>query len=254
MRIGSTYAPHSTLSTVRSNDDWSEDQPEGYEESEEDQWHDMEDVIDSAMASATAGFASGVNPKHLSKIWRISHEDAERTIDNTTHLLQRTANPELSRNYRTNDRMLRYKRIRDYFYMDTFFATKKGGKSSMGHSCCQLFVTDKGFVYVVPMKRRGKVLLAMKQFANEIGAPDAFVADMSGEQMSKEVVVFSNEIGSTLRALEEGTPWANKAELYIGLLKEAVRKDMKHQDSPMIFWDYCIERRARIHNMTAKPN
>jgi hypothetical protein len=83
--------------------------------------------------------------------------------------------------------MLRYKRIRDYFYMDTFFATKKGGKSSRGHKCCQLFVTDKGFVYVVPMKRIGEVLLAMKQFAKEIGAPDAFVADMSGEHMSKEM-------------------------------------------------------------------
>jgi hypothetical protein len=118
----------------------------------------------------------------------------------------------------------------------------------------QLFVTDKGFVYVVPMKRKGEVLLAMKQFAKEIGAHDAFVADMSGEQMSKEVKAFCHEIESTLRALEEGTPWANKAELYIGLLKEAVRKDMKDQDSPIVFWDYKIERRARIHNLTAKSN
>jgi hypothetical protein len=67
-------------------------------------------------------------------------------------------------------------------------------------------VTDKGFVYVVPMKRKGEVLLAMKLFANEVGAPDAFVADMSGEQLSKEVKV------------------------------------------------YCIERRARIINLTAKSN
>jgi hypothetical protein len=89
------------------------------EESEEDQWDDMEDVIDSAMASATARFASGVNPEHMSKTWRISHEDAERTLDNTTHLLQRTTSPELSRNYGTNDRMLRYERIKDSFYRDT---------------------------------------------------------------------------------------------------------------------------------------
>jgi hypothetical protein len=54
--------------------------------------------------------------------------------------------------------------------------------------------------------------------------------------------------------LEEGTPWANKTEVYIGLLKEFVRKDMKHQDSPMVFWDYCIERRARIHNLIAKSS
>jgi hypothetical protein len=254
MSIGSNYAPHSTLLTVTSDDDWSDDQSEESEKCEEDQWDDMEDVIDSTMASATARFASGVSPEHLSKIWRISHEDAKRTLDNTTHLLQRTTNPELSKNYGTNDRMLRYKRIIDYFYMDTFFATKKGGKSSRGHTCCQLFVTDKGFVYIVPMKRKFENLLAMKHFAKEIGAPDPFVADMSGEQMSKEVKAFCNEIGSMQRALEEGTPWANKAELYIGLLKEAVRKDMKDQDSPLVFWDYCIERGARIHNLTAKSN
>ena len=136
--------------------------------------------------------------------------------------------------------------------MDTFFATKKGGQSSRGHTCCQLFVTDKGFIYVVPMKKKSEVLLAIKQFAKEIGAPDSFVADMSGEQMSSEVKKFCNEIGTTLRALEEGTPWSNKAELYIGLIKEAVRKDMRESNSPLCLWDYCVERRARINNLTAK--
>ena len=135
--------------------------------------------------------------------------------------------------------------------MDTFFATKKGDQSSQGHTCCQLFVTDKGFIYVVPMKKKSEVLLAIKQFAKEIGAPDSFVADMSGEQMSSEVKKFCNDIGTTLRALEEGTPWSNKAELYIGLIKEAVRKDMQESNSPLCFWDYCVERRATINDLTA---
>ena len=78
------------------------------------------------------------------------------------------------------------------------------------------FVTDKGFIYVVPMKKEYEVLLAIKQLAKEIGAPDSFVADMSGEQMFSEVKKFCNDIGTTLRALEEGTPWSNKSELYIG--------------------------------------
>ena len=56
--------------------------------------------------------------------------------------------------------------------MDTFFATEKARKLSQGHSCCQLFVTDKGFVYVVPMKSESEVLQAVKEFAKEIGAPD----------------------------------------------------------------------------------
>ena len=71
--------------------------------------------------------------------------------------------------------------MNEFFFMDTFFATKKGGQSSRGHSCCLLFVTDKGFIYVLPMKKKSEVLLAIKQFAKEIGAPNSFVADMSGE-------------------------------------------------------------------------
>ena len=112
--------------------------------------------------------------------------------------------------------------------------------------------TDKGFVYVVPMRQKSDVPKALKQFAKEIGAPDAIVCDSGGEQMSNQVKQFCNDIGTSLRALEEGTPWANKAELYIGLLKEAVRKDMREADSPLCLWDYCVERRARINNLTAK--
>jgi hypothetical protein len=160
----------------------------------------------------------------------------------------------LSRNYGTNDRMLRCKRANDYFFMDTFFATKKAGKSSRGHNCCQLFVTDKGFVHVVPMKSKAEVLQAVKQFAKDIGAPDAIICDMAGEQTSHALKRFCQEIGTTLRLLEEGTPWANKAELCIGLIKEAVRKDMKESDCPLPLWDYeyCVERRASINNLTAK--
>ena len=68
--------------------------------------------------------------------------------------------------------------------MDTFFATKKSGKLSRGHTCCQLFVTDKVFVYVVPMRTKSEVLQEVKQFAKEIGAPDAIICDMSCEQTS----------------------------------------------------------------------
>ena len=105
---------------------------------------------------------------------------------------------------------------------------------------------------MVPLKRKSEVLLAIKQFAQEVGAPNSSVADMSGEQMSSKEKKFCNDIGTTLRALEEGKPLSNKAELYIGLIKEVVRKDMRESNSPLCFWDYCVERRARINNLTAK--
>jgi hypothetical protein len=210
---------------------------------------DLDDIMVSA---AHASKPTGITAAQLSKTWRIDMDAAERTIGITSQHSQRTDNPTLSRNYGTNDRMLRYKRIHEYFFMDTFFATKKAGKSTRGHSCCQLFVTDKGFVYVVPMKSKSEVLQAVKQFAKEIGAPDAIISDAAAEQKSQKLRKFCSEIGTTLRILEEGTPWANKAELYIGLIKEAVRKDMKESDCPLALWDYCVERRARINNLTAK--
>ena len=41
------------------------------------------------------------------------------------------------------------------------------------------------------MKTKSEILLAIKQFAKDIGAPDSFVADMAGEQMSSEVKKFA---------------------------------------------------------------
>ena len=83
--------------------------------------------------------------------------------------------------------MLRYQHIQDYLFTDTFFATKKGGQSSRGHTCCQLFIMDKGFIYIVPIRRKSEVLQAIEQFAKEIGVPTSIIAVMASEQMSQEV-------------------------------------------------------------------
>jgi hypothetical protein len=193
-----------------------------------------------------------VQVEHLSKIWWIDMDTAKKTLDITSQNCDRKRSADLSRNYATNDKMLCYKIIKEFFFMDTFYATEKAGKSTCGNGCCQLFVTDKGFIYVVLMTKESDVLKAIKQFAKEIRAPDALICDAAKAQTSKEMRSFCNEIGTTLRALEEGTPWANKAELYIGLIKEAVRKDMKSSNCPIAMWDYCLERRAQINNLTAR--
>jgi hypothetical protein len=188
------------------------------------------DFDDSFEAAATfAGRAKGVGPSHLAKVWRIDLDTAKRTIDATTQLRPQAPIDSLSRNYPTNDRMLRYRRIHTHFFMDTFFATSKARRSSRGHTCMQLFVTDK------PLRSKSQVPAALKIFAKAIGAPDAIVADCSGEQTSKETRAFLQQIGTSLQVLEKGTQWANRAELYIGLIKEAVRKDMKQSGAPIVF-------------------
>lgn len=214
---------------------------------------DLDSIFAHVSAMSSSSKSNSTDAHHLSKVWKISYDEAKQTIQATSQRSQRTQNPKLAKNYGTNDRMLRYRRLNTYFFMDTLFATKKARKASRGNTCCQLFVTDKGYVYVVPLKRKADVPLAVKQFAKDVGAPDAIICDAAPEQKQESLKKFLTTIGTTLRVLEEGTPWANRAELYVGLMKRAVLKDMKDSHCPLAFWDYCIERRARINNLTARP-
>ena len=130
--IGST---NTLVSQYISNSEPEDDEPYDDKSSCEDD--DMSFDLDSEGAQETveeffshatnAPRPCGVTPEHLSQIWCISPEDARRTIDTTTQTSVWTQDPTLSCNYGTNDHMLRYRRIQDYFFMDTFFATKKGG-------------------------------------------------------------------------------------------------------------------------------
>ena len=90
----------------------------------------------------------------------------------------------------------------------------------------QLFVSDKGFIKVYGMKSKSELPQALKLFSKEFGVPNAFILNSFGEQTSNFVCAFCHKIGTTLRILEERNQHADRAELYIGLLKESVRKDM----------------------------
>ena len=115
MNIGAT----SILDQSYLDDDDSQDSSDDDDTSQDNSDDDFDPIeldndtnevlLDNFMASTTQA-------KHLSKIWRISHEDAQRTIDVTTQMSTQTDDPTLSRNYSTNDRMLRYKRIKDLLF------------------------------------------------------------------------------------------------------------------------------------------
>ena len=93
-----------------------------------------------------------ISADQLSKVWKIDRNSAQRTLDVTSQHYKRKLNPALSINYPTGDRMLRYKRLKYFFFVETFFVTqntsgkKKGRRttSELGHTCCQFFVTNKG--------------------------------------------------------------------------------------------------------------
>ena len=209
--------------------------------------------IMSTISAAAADKPQGVKPSVLSKLWCITEKLAESAIEQNTQFSRISADNTLSRQLSSNDRMLRYRRIESTFFTDTMFATP-AAKSPRQNTCCQVFVSDKGFVAVYPMQSQEEFTTALHWFCKQVGVPSTLIADGHKSQTSSSSVKrLCHQVGTTLRVLETGSPWANRAELYIGLLKEAVRKDMRESNSPMVLWDYAIERRARIHDAVPRP-
>jgi hypothetical protein len=108
---------------------------------------DMLATTFATIAAVLAGKTKEISAEHLSKVWIITHDDAARTLNVTTQYLRHDADSSLSRNYGTNDRAVRYKKLKSCFFSDTLFVTGKA-KSSWGNICAQLFVSDKGFVAI----------------------------------------------------------------------------------------------------------
>ena len=64
----------------------------------------------------------------------------------------------------------------------------------------------------------------MKIFDKYIGVPEALIIDGSKAKTSKQVKIFCINIGTTIKILEQGTPWANITDLCIVPLNIACQK------------------------------
>ena len=98
------------------------------------------------------------------------------------------------------------------------------------------------------MKSQSEFDTSLYWFCKEVGVLFDLIAHGFSAQKNPSFKRFCDQVGTLLKTLERATPWANRSELYIGLLKEAVRKHMRESNSPMVLWDYEIERRFLIHN------
>jgi len=78
------------------------------------------------------------------------------------------------------------------------------------------------------------------------------VCDSAKTQKKREVKDFCTQIRTTLNIFEAEAQWANRSELWVGLVKESTRKDLRDSGSPIVLWDYCMERRVLIYQVTAK--
>ena len=183
------------------------------------------------------GGRSKVSPLELSKRLNIPLEMARRTLMITTQRGRRTTTePTLNRKYCTNDRILRYNRVSTNTFMDTMFASTKGGKSLRGFKACQIFATEFGHVFVVLMENKtgNSIAQAIKKYFKSVGVPEKLICDQAREQVRGEAAWIIHDSGSTLVELEKGTPAANRAERAIKILKDEIKQIYLGQDVPCV--------------------
>ena len=81
-----------------------------------------------------------------------------------------------------------------------------------------------------------------------MGVPFYLIMDGHIAQKNNNINKFCHQIETTIHTLEAGTPWDNHSELYIGLFKEDVRRNLHTTNVSMVLWDYCMERQSKIHS------
>ena len=215
-------------------------------------------IKDGSFEYMVCGVASGtrhgpISVKQLVRKWGISEDMARSTLLATTQRLVRSLlEPSLNKRFNTNDKMLRYHRISCDIFMDTFFAAKELGPSTRGNTCAQLFVSDFGFIKAKLMKLKSEVPLALKSFFKNTGVPNKIICDGAPEQVKGESRKLCNACDCHVHQLERGTPWANRSEGHVGIIKSWTKTDLKISNAPMVLWDYAVIRRANIMSSSSR--
>ena len=114
-----------------------------------DGFNDIDDeMFESSITHADT--PKGITLEQLSKVWRVSNEVAQQTLDFKSQLNNQDDDSTLYCCFSTNDGILQYKRLDSLFYTDTLYSKQVVIKR--GFLMMQLFVSDKGFVKVYGMK------------------------------------------------------------------------------------------------------
>jgi hypothetical protein len=193
--------------------------------------------------------ANAVTPEQLSSRWHIGLRKAEQTLKVTTQRGTRTiAYPSLESRFRTNDRQLRYRRLKTALYTDTMFASTV---STRGNTCAQVFVNDLEWVRSFPLSRKGDAHTSLDLLFPEDGVPNVMIMDDAKELVSGEFRKKCRRAGCYSKTLEPYSPWMNRAEGTIRELKRATRRAMVKTGSPKRLWDYCLELQSKIRSNVA---
>ena len=200
-------------------------------------------------STTTSKRSSTLQPATLARNWGIGLEAAKRTLLATTQRGIRTvSNPALSRRFRTNDRQLRYRRLRCDLFTDTL---ESSVLSKRQNRYAQVFGSSWGWARAFPMKKKSDAHEALSLLFARDGVPNKMIMDGAKEQIMGEFRRKCREADCHVRQTEPYTPWSNAAEGVIRELKKGVARKMLETKAPKRLWDDCLELEAYIRSHTA---
>ena len=190
-----------------------------------------------------------INSDMLAEKWLVSPEVARRTLERTTQRGVRTiSNPSLSRRFRTNDRQLRYKRLRHDCFTDTMMAKTK---SRRGEVYTQVYATGFHWSRAYPMKKKSDAHETLSLVFQRDGVPPRMIMDGSKEQTQGRFKKKCQDADCRIKQTEPYSPWQNAAESAIRELKKAAGRKMVRAGAPKPFWADAIELEAYVRSHTA---
>jgi hypothetical protein len=210
-----------------------------------DEW----DLSQSLQRMAISGVATsnkrrGITAERLAKNWNILIERARKTIEATTQCMIRApAGTKLVRRFRTNDRMLRYRRLNMHMFTDTMeskITLKRQNKYA------QVFVVPPAWVEAFPMRRKSEAHEALPLLLHKYGAPIKMIMDDSKEQMFGEFDRKLKDADVISHPIEPYSPWQDLVELMIRELKKSSRRLMAMKAVRKRLWDDALEWEATI--------
>jgi hypothetical protein len=193
-----------------------------------------------------------LDPRELQKRFGgVSLDIVDNTLKATTQHAFRAGEMPLSRRYKTNIQQLRYRRLRDTWYSDTF---KSSVKSMNGNQYSQIFTNGKGWEWNHPMKLKSDAPFALSKAFKEFGLPEIMVTDRAPELTQGEWGKTIKVHHVTPKTTEADSPWQNRAEGCIREHKKATRRQMNRCRTPKPFWDYCSVYTSKLRSMLALPH
>ena len=91
----------------------------------------------------------------------------------------------------------------------------------------------------------------IQKFFIEECIPQEVVTDPAGELKGDQWKRICTKFLTKARLIESKSQWQDRAERWIGHLKEMVQKILNKTGAPNQFWSYCIVHASAIFNHTA---